>query len=265
MPNRLRKERQGDIVLLTLCHLQRANAVDDRLLLALREAIVDAAEHGARAAVLTGAGGVFCAGYDLQALPQTPDPQWLRGHGELEATLRLLREGPLPTVAALTGPAVGAGLELALSCDLRVAHAEVVLQMPPVKLGIVYTIEGIWRLATLCGAGRARELLLLAEPVSAESALRLGLISRLVDSADVVETACMLAKKMASQPRPAVQGTRHLLEHLLRSGPTLSDEDAARLLELRQQSWQSPEARAAREVLRARRSKPPAPPAQPKP
>ena len=74
MPSRLRKERQGDIVLLTLCHLQRANAVDDRLLVALREAIVEAAEQGARAAVLTGAGGVFCAGYDLHALPANPDP-----------------------------------------------------------------------------------------------------------------------------------------------------------------------------------------------
>ncbi|HNF99047.1 MAG TPA: enoyl-CoA hydratase/isomerase family protein [Pseudomonadota bacterium] len=262
MPSRLRKERQGDIVLLTLCHLQRANAVDDRLLVALREAIVEAAEQGARAAVLTGAGGVFCAGYDLHALPANPDPEWLRGHGELEATLRLLREGPLPTVAALTGPAVGAGLEIALSCDLRVAHSEVVLQMPPVKLGIVYTIEGIWRLATLCGAGKARELLLLAEPVSAEAALRLGLISRLVDSSVVLETACALAQKMAAKPRPAVQGTRHLLEHLLRSGPSLSEEESARLLEIRQQSWQSPEARSARESLRARCSKPPAPPKQ---
>lgn len=252
MPSRLRKERQGEVLVLTLWNRARANAVDDRLLLAIRTAILEEAERGARAAVLTGSGGVFCAGYDLNALPVSPDHDWLRGHGELEATLRLLREGPLPTVAALGGAAVGAGLELALSCDLRVAHPEVLVQMPPVKLGIVYTLEGIWRLATLCGAARARELLLLAEPVTAEAALRLGLLSRVVKAESVLETALTLAQKMAAQPRAAVQGTRRLLEHLLREGPTLSEAQAEELLALRLDSWQSPEAHAARESLRQR-------------
>jgi enoyl-CoA hydratase/carnithine racemase len=198
---------------------------------------------------------VFCAGYDLNALPSAPDPAWLRGHGELEATLRLLREGPLPTVAALTGAAVGAGLELALSCDLRVAHREVIVQMPPVKLGIVYTLEGIWRLATLCGAARARELLLLAEPIPAEAAARHGLISRVVAADAVLPTACALAQKMAAQPRSAVLGTRRLLEHLLRSGPSLSEDQAQELLALRLDSWQSAEAHLARETMRARRQR----------
>lgn len=147
---------------------------------------------------------------------------------------------------------MGAGLELALSCDLRVAHPEVLVQMPPVKLGIVYTLEGIWRLATLCGAARARELLLLAEPVTAEAALRLGLLSRVVKAESVLETALALAQKMAAQPRAAVQGTRRLLEHLLREGPTLSEAQAEELLALRLDSWQSPEAHAARESLRQR-------------
>ena len=86
----------------------------------------------------------------------------LRGHGELEATLRLLREGPLPTVAALGGAAVGAGLELALSCDLRVAHPEVIVQMPPVKLGL--NARGGWAyVAGVAGprgpaVGRARSV-----------------------------------------------------------------------------------------------------------
>ncbi len=256
MPSRLRTERQGDVLVITLSNLSRANAVDDELLLGLREAIVSAADQGARAAVLTGSGGVFCAGYDLNALPTEPDRSWLRGHGELEATLRLLREGPLPTVAAMTGAAVGAGLEIALSCDLRVAHAEVVMQMPPVKLGIVYTLEGIWRLATLCGAARARELLLLAEPISAETGLKLGLVSRLVPAEKVLDTACELAQKVAAQPRPAVQGTRRLIEHLLRSGPALSEAQAEELLALRLESWQSPEAHAARQSLRQRKRSP---------
>ena len=256
MPNQLRKERHGDVLVVTFCNLSRANAVDDRVLLALQGAITEAADNGARAAVLTGAGGVFCAGYDLNALPATPDRSWLKGHGELEATLRLLREGPLPTVAALSGAAIGAGLEIALSCDLRVAHSEVLVQMPPVKLGIVYTLEGIWRLATLCGAAKARELLLLAEPLGAEAAHRLGLISRLVDAEDVLDTACELARKMAAQPRPAILGTRRLIEHLLRSGPTLSEEQAEELLALRLDSWQSPEAYTARQNQLNRRRRP---------
>ena len=253
MPSRLRTERQGDVLVITLSNLTRANAVDDVLLVSLRGAITSAADQGARAAVLTGSGGVFCAGYDLNALPTEPDRAWLRGHGELEATLRLLREGPLPMVGALTGAVVGAGLELALSCDLRVAHPEVVMQMPPVKLGIVYTLEGIWRLAALCGAARARELLLLAEPISAETGQKLGLVSRLVPAEQVLDTACALAQKVAAQPRPAVLGTRHLLEHLLRTGPTQTDTQEEELLALRLQSWQSPEATAARQRLRQRR------------
>ena len=81
MPSRLRTEHQGNVLVISLSNLSRANAVDDALLLSLREAITAAAAHGARAAVLTGAGGVFCAGYDLNALPPDPDRSWLRGHG----------------------------------------------------------------------------------------------------------------------------------------------------------------------------------------
>lgn len=72
MPSRLRKERQGEVLVLTLWNRSRANAVDDCLLV-IRTAILEEAERGARAAVLTGSGGVFCAGYDLNALPVSPD------------------------------------------------------------------------------------------------------------------------------------------------------------------------------------------------
>lgn len=252
MPNRLRVERLGDLAVFTLSYVQRANALDDRLLLALREAIHDAAASGARVGVLTGAGRVFCAGYDLHALPSSPSPEWLRGHGELEETLRLLREGPLPMVAALSGPAIGAGLELALSCDLRVAHKEVIVQMPPVKLGIVYTLEGLWRLVTLCGAARTRELLLLAQPLLAETAHEYGLISRIVEASEVLETAMTLARQIAAQPPAAIHGTRQLLEHLLQHGPMASREELERLLGVRQSAWESPEGKNARAQLQLR-------------
>ena len=103
MSNRLRIERLGDIAVFTISHVQRANALDDELLLALREALFETAAQGARAAVLTGAGGVFCAGYDLHALPKEPDLEWLRGHGELEATLKALRHASLEAEDRLEG------------------------------------------------------------------------------------------------------------------------------------------------------------------
>jgi enoyl-CoA hydratase/carnithine racemase len=191
----------------------------------------------------------------VAALPDQPDDDWLRGHGLLAAVLELLCQGPLPTVAALPGAAWGAGCELALSCDLRVAHAGVTLAMPPVRLGIIYTPQGVARLLALCGAGRARRLLLTAEPIDAASAEQWGLIDRLVDESQVLPVAIELATQLGEKPPAALLGTRQLIEQLLRHGPQLSPAAEQELLQRRHQAWQSPEAQAARQ--RFRKPRPP--------
>lgn len=244
-------DARAPVALLTIDHAAKRNALDPELLEALGLALERAAAQGARAAVLTGAGSTFCAGYDIRALPEEPDAQWLRGHGPLAAALRAVSQGPLPVIAALNGPAIGAGCELALACDLRVGHAGVQLQMPPVRLGLVYTPLGVARLIALCGLGRAREILLLAQPVEAADAMSLGLLNRLVPADQVHDTALLLARKVAAQPQLAVRGTRVLMESLLGAVPAAIE---AEIFELREAAWRSPEARAARAAFRSRRS-----------
>lgn len=240
------------MALLTLSNPGKRNALDPAILDALTEAFAALAQPsaGVGAVVVTGSGPLFSAGYDVSALPDEPDEEWLRGHGLLTTTLKLFSEGPLPTVAALPGAAIGAGCELALSCDLRVAHPGASLCMPPVHLGIIYTTEGMARLMSLCGAARARRMLLLAETLSAETAAAWGLIDEVVPENAVLDRAFALAGKLAAMPRQSVLGTRDALERLMREGPRLSPESADGILARRRQAWLSPEAQAVRQRFR---------------
>ncbi|MFO0576979.1 MAG: enoyl-CoA hydratase/isomerase family protein [Polyangia bacterium] len=249
------KPAAAPVALLTIDHVAKRNALDPALFDALCRAIERAAREGARAAVLTGAGPTFSAGYDIRALPEEPDSDWLRGHGPLAAALHAVSQGPLPVIAALNGPAIGAGCELALACDLRVGHPGVQLLMPPVRMGLVYTPLGVARLCALCGLARAREILLLAQPVEAADALALGLLNRLVPAEEVQATALELARKVAAMPPLAVRGTRVLMEALLsqQGGSALPAAVDAEILALREAAWRSPESRAARAAFRSRR------------
>ena len=242
----------GQVVLVTLNSPAKRNALSLAMCEELTAALTRAAAAGARAAVLTGAGEAFCAGYDLNALPEAPDAQWLREHGPLGAMMRAVSEGPLPVVAALNGATVGAGCELALACDLRVAHPGTRLQMPPVSLGLIYTPEGVARLIALCGLGRARQLLLTGEAILGDEAHAWGLVHRVVPAGEVLAAAQRLAQTLAAKPQLALQGTRVLIERLLREGPHLTAGSAEEIFALREQAFNSADARAARAAFRAR-------------
>lgn len=241
-----------EVALLTLSNPDKRNALDPTMFAALGAALAELAQgpDAVSAAVVTSSGPLFSAGYDVSALPDEPDEEWLRGHGGFTATMKLLCEGPLPTVAALPGAAIGAGCELALSCDLRVAHPGVTLCMPPVRLGLIYTPEGMARLMALCGAARARRLLLLGESLPAELAATWGLIDEVVPESEVLERAIALARTLGAMPRPAVLGTRIVLERLMQEGPQLSEASAQEILRLRRAAWRSPEAQSVRQRFR---------------
>lgn len=248
------KEARADapIALFTLSYPAKRNVLSAETCQELLAAITQAAEAGARAAVLTGAGDAFCAGYDLHEIPEAPDAQWLLDHGPLATMMRLVSQGPLPVVAALNGATVGGGCELALSCDLRVAHPATRLQMPPVNLGLIYTPEGVARLVAMCGLGRARQMLLTGEPVLAPEAQSWGLVHHVVPADQVLPTALQLARTLAQKPQKALLGTRILIERLLREGPLLSAQSAQEIFALREQAFHSSDSRAARAGFRAR-------------
>jgi 2-(1,2-epoxy-1,2-dihydrophenyl)acetyl-CoA isomerase len=174
----------------------------EQLLAALREA---AGDDAVRAVVLTGAGRAFCAGQDLKehvALLRSGDPAPLntvaQHYNPMIATVTGM---PKPVVAAVNGMAAGAGASLAYACDLRIAAASAKFLMAFANVGLTADSGASWTLPRLIGYGRAMEMMLLAEPVTAERALAIGMVSQVVE--DALATAQELAARMAAGPTTA--------------------------------------------------------------
>ncbi|RBY91088.1 enoyl-CoA hydratase/isomerase family protein [Blastococcus sp. TF02A-30] len=194
-------EDRGHLRLLTLDRPERRNALSSELQADLVEALLDAAEGGqVRAIVLTGNGPAFCAGFDLKEIREQ-DQRGERFRPPMNRPTRSLfevvTETPVPIVAALNGPAVAGGFELALACDLRVASPDVQLGLPEAKIGMGANFGSVV-LPKRIPMGIAMELLLTGEYVTAEDAARWGLVNRLVARDEVVPTAVALAEQIAA-------------------------------------------------------------------
>jgi len=176
------------VVLLTIDRPDRRNAIDAEHVEALRDAVTGAAE-GTRALVLRGAGGHFCAGADLKGI-EGPEFAAL-----LRTLLHALRDAPFPCLAAVDGAALGAGTQLAVSCDLRTATPDAIFGIPAAKLGLVVDPWTVQRLVAFAGQGPARAMLLAAETVGGTEAHGLGLVQRLGPPDDAVAWAVEIAAK----------------------------------------------------------------------
>ncbi|WAJ44435.1 enoyl-CoA hydratase [Mycobacterium sp. Aquia_216] len=153
---------------------ERRNALNSELVDELREAVLKSGDGSTRAIVLTGQGTVFCAGADLSGdafAADYPD-RLIELHKVLDAA-------PIPVIGAINGPAIGAGLQLAMQCDLRVVAADAFFQFPTSKYGLALDNWSIRRLSSLVGHGRARAMLLAAEKLTAETALQTGMANRI--------------------------------------------------------------------------------------
>jgi enoyl-CoA hydratase len=171
-------------------------------------------DRDVRALILTGAGEkAFVAGADINELAQrTPvDGKDFSLFGQ-EIFHRLETLGK-PSIAAINGFALGGGCELALACTIRVAGKTARLGQPEVKLGIIPGYGGSQRLARLCGKGVAHELILTAEIISADEALRIGLVNRVVEPADLLPAAEMIARKIIVNAPLAVKYAIEAVEH----------------------------------------------------
>lgn len=164
-------ETRDHVTTLTIDRQERRNAVDHDALEALAAAL-DACGEDVRALVLTGAGGHFCAGADLTGVEDGAFVALLR------SVLDGLRLAPFVTIAAADGAALGAGTQLAVACDLRVATGRATFGIPAARLGLAVDEWTVHRLGLLAGAGPARAMLLAAEVVTGEEAHRLGLVQR---------------------------------------------------------------------------------------
>jgi len=204
----------GSVARVTLARPQKANAMDGEITDALLAAVVALRDDpDVHAMVLTGEGSAFSAGGDFETIRAMREDRRMRdtvlaAHQELFWVMTRL---PFPTVAAVNGAAVGAGVTVALLCDLVVMAEDTFLSDPRVSLGLLDGAGGfvLWPLLTSLSA--AKEHLLLGDRVSGIEAHRLGLVNRAVPSRDVLQEALQLAKRLGALPPQAVRQTRQLL------------------------------------------------------
>jgi enoyl-CoA hydratase/carnithine racemase len=240
MGGTLEIDRPLDGVLrLSISNPSKRNALDQAILDAIAEALQSL--DGVRCVVLTGSAGMFSSGYDIGAIPAdmfAVEAEKLVAH-PFSSALAALDEAEVPTLAALCGPTIGGGLELALGCDLRIASARIQLGMPPAKLGLIYSHTGMRRFLDAIGEPRTRELFLLGRYIDAPTALSWGLVNWVVPNDELEAAALTLAGELAANAPLAISGNKSVLRELLGSRAALHPEIEQELLELRESSFAS--------------------------
>ena len=205
MPHELIESVSDRVATLTLNRPDRLNALSTPMLDGLLEALPRlAADPGIAVVILTGAGRGFCAGGDVKNMAEGTSQLGMedavqRLRGRMEVSL-LLHEIPKPTIAMVNGPAAGAGLAMALACDLRVASESARFITAFAKVGFSGDFGGSYFLSKLVGSGKARELYYSGEPLGAAQALALGIVNRVVADAELAEATMALAARLARGP-----------------------------------------------------------------
>jgi enoyl-CoA hydratase/carnithine racemase len=248
----------GGVVRLTISNPAKRNALDHPILDAITATLGElASEPSARCVVITGAHGMFSAGYDIGEIPDREfeeRAERLIAHPFTEA-IDALEAFPYPTLAVLPGHTIGGGLELALACDLRVAREDIKLGMPPAKLGLVYSHTGVRRFLDAIGAARTRELFLLGSYIDAPTALAWGLVNRVAGAGDLEAAGLALAAELAGNAPLAQRGNKRVIAALLSGEGRLDGQVEQELMELRRASFASQD---MREGVRAFAEKRPA-------
>jgi enoyl-CoA hydratase len=201
-------EERGHVGVATIDRQERRNALNSELCAQLRGHLEQSGEL--RAVVITGAGSAFCSGADLvtrfaadaDAITDTFRPAF-------EEMLDAIVAHPAPVLAAINGPAVGAGMQLAVACDVRVAALGARLAIPGGKLGIHLSARNIWRLVQLVGQGAARDFLLAGRTVDAEAAQQMGLVQYVAP--DALAAALARAGEIAASAPLTVRGHKRAL------------------------------------------------------
>lgn len=219
---------------LTLNRPESFNALNDEILLKLRDALGEAAERkDIRAVVLTGAGNAFCSGGDLKYLQAAGDEASHAVYhlaGVFHACVLTMRRMSKPVIAALNGVAAGGGFSLALACDLRVMNREARLRLAYTNSGLSIDGGGTWTLPRLVGFSRALEIALADPMMSAEHAHQIGLVHRLAPPDEVVESAVAWGEELSSLSPDSVRNAKDLLySSMSRPLETQLDDERLRL------------------------------------
>jgi enoyl-CoA hydratase len=213
-------EKRDGIAYITLNRPKVLNALNRKTVEELQQALLDArGDDGVRVIIMTGAGEKsFVAGADIGELSQQTPVSGREFSLFGQSVFHLLETIGKPTICAINGFALGGGCELALACTIRIASKTAKLGQPEVKLGIIPGYGGSQRLARLCGKGVAHELCLTGEMISAEEALRIGLVNHVFEAAELMPAAEAMAKKIIANGPLAVKYTMEAIERGMEMG-----------------------------------------------
>lgn len=218
------REQQGNVAMVTLSRPDRMNTISHPMLLELSEVLVACDDDPqVRAIVLTGSGRAFCAGLDLQdaasdeGISRGGFPQAQKLDQRSFPTI-VLRDLDTPVICAINGGAAGFGLDLALSCDIRICAAHAKLAASYTRRGVFPDMGGTWLLPRVLGWSRAAELVFTGRTVDAAEAERLGLVDRVVDGPQLMASAMALAEEIAGSAPLAVQAAKRMMRTGLEEG-----------------------------------------------
>jgi enoyl-CoA hydratase/carnithine racemase len=243
------------VVRIRISNPERRNALDHEILDTLAETL-PRLDRGieTRCVLITGAPPAFSAGYDLASIPRETferDAEALVAHPFHEA-MEALASHPWPTVAAINGHCLGGGLELAITCDLRICAAGAKLGMPPAKLGLVYGHTGLRKFLDVIGLARTKELFLTGRNFTAERAESFGLVHEVVDDGVLADAAVALAEGIAANAPLSMRGNKQTIE-VLNANPVLSEQQEGGLIALRESCFSSADLREGIEAFAAKR------------
>ncbi len=223
---------------LRISNPDRRGALDHEILDTLAQTVP---EIDARCLVITGTGAVFSAGYDLGTLA---DEGFEERASKLiappfHAAMEALGGFPFPLIAQLNGHAIGGGLELAVSCDIRVAARGIRIGVPAAKLGLVYSHTGLRKFLDLCGPSNTAELFYVGRHVEAERAQAMGLLNHVVEPAELQQRVTLMASVIAANAPLSLSGNKHVIRTLRARAVELPDDVERELIELREACFSS--------------------------
>jgi len=219
----------------------KRNALDHEILDGLAE-LVPSLDEGitTRCLIITGTDRMFSSGYDIGDIPEevfAEEAERLVAHPFSKA-IEAVDRFPFPTIAAINGHALGGGLELAMSCDLRLAARGVKLGMPPAKLGLIYSHTGLQKFLDAVGPARTRELFFTGRNMDADRAEQIGLVNEVTEPDKVGEVAVALAAEVAGNAPLSLRGNKEIIGRLVNFG-RLSEQEERELIDLRLSSFRS--------------------------
>ena len=236
---------------------EKRNSLTPDLLLAMKDVLDSLSENkDVRAVIVTGAGDkAFSAGFDISALPTKVLPgteDELKTNVYVDACMESIASCAYPVIAMIDGYARGAGCELALSCDIRIASDRATFGMPPAKLGLVYSAKGMKKFINAVGFANTKEIFLTGRPFDAQRAKEMGFVSYVVPSEQLKEFAYEMAREISENAPLSLSGTKTIISYFMNMGQ-LGKEEEAHCAKLRFEALKSRDLEEGRKAFKEKR------------